>query len=492
MSKRSAENELNIPATKILKTTSLLSSTNERVLFRVLSFCISVELASTNINVSVLGGTKVKYSDSKLDLLRVCKDWNQVILKWSSREVMLDLNFRRKLVRSQMKCENEKRWDVLSIAYFTSHNDVLKSLTNPSTTKTRDDVMPPNKAELQELKLLIPPLAANLPNDQLQQITSLPVLSRSISLSQVTQIYIPFVKDDHTFQQLKSLTSLAKLYVFKYQMTTPLEVRSNSLKELDIDMEEFDEDGERIYHALNFTTLECPNLRRLRLSGLSLSSPSTPTPSSSSYAHLFECLDSDHMSNLRHLQLELRVDENGKKGEVGDEGEPAVAHLHSTSLQRLSLDNYYADYFFNVSLDCPNISSIYLRCIKFSLGPAFDSFCKLAANRNVTLWLDYITLHTPNGHLLRLEETNLHMTIDYKRSTRTLALARASLRKLSVNGSTLSFDDKPNEVVVEVDSEGVWVECDKRRSRYERARGDIRIEMEGEKDGEKGRLVLCK
>ena len=83
------------------------------------------------------------------------------------------------------------------------------------------------------------------------------------------------------------------------------------------------------------------------------------------------------------------------------------------------------------------------------------------------------------------------MTIDYKRSTRTLALARASLRKLSVNGNTLSFDDKPNEVVVEVESDDVCVTCDGRRSRFERTRGEVRIEMEGE-DGEKGRLVLCK
>jgi hypothetical protein len=83
------------------------------------------------------------------------------------------------------------------------------------------------------------------------------------------------------------------------------------------------------------------------------------------------------------------------------------------------------------------------------------------------------------------------MTIAYKRSTRTLALTRASLRKLSVNGNTLSFDDKPNAVVMEVDGEGVWVECDGRRSRYKCAR-DLRIEMEGDKDGEKGRLVLCK
>eukprot|EP00026_Physarum_polycephalum_P006934 Phypoly_transcript_06987.p1 GENE.Phypoly_transcript_06987~~Phypoly_transcript_06987.p1 ORF type:complete len:439 (+),score=129.56 Phypoly_transcript_06987:355-1671(+) len=438
--------------------------------------------------------------------MRVCTEWTQAIRKWSDREIMLDLNFRRKLVRSQMKCENEKRWDVLSIGYLTSlhGDDVLKTLNYNSEppAKTRDDVIAPPKAEEpeKELKVLVPPLCTNLPNDQLQQILALPFLSRSISPAQITQIYIPFVKEDLIFRQLPTLPSLAKLYVFKYQMTDPLEVKSASLRELDLDMEEFDEEGERIYHPLNFSTIECPNLHRLRLSGLALSPLSSSGDSSPSpYAHLFACLDSARMGRLRHLQLELRVDKSGEKGdqkrseedEKRDE-EKAVAHLRSTSLQRLSVDNYYADYFFNVSQDCPNITSVYLRCLKFTLGPAFDSFCKLAANRHVTLWLDYITLHTPNGHLLRLEETNLHTTIDYKRGTRTLAVARAGLRKLVVNGNTLSRDNMPNEVTIEVDEKGAWVACDGRRSWYERAQGDVRIEMEGEKDGEKGRIVLCK
>lgn len=483
MSKRAAEEE-NAPASKSLKVSPNpprpLSLAHEGVLFRVLSFCLSSEISSTNITVSVLGGTKVKCSDAKWDLMRVCKDWNEAIAKWSKREVMLDLNFRRKLVRSQMKCENEKRWDVLSIGYLTS----------------RDDVSTPNTDEpLQDLKDIIPPLACNLPTDQLQQITALPVLSRSLAPSQLTQIYIPYVQDDRLFRQLPSLSSLSSLCTFKYQMSSPFEIHSTSLKELDIDMEEFDEDGERIYHPLNFSTIDCPNLRRLRLSGLSLPPPSplSSSPSSpSSYAHLFECLDSSRMAHLRHLQLELRVDNAGGAGAGASVGEgEAVAHLHSTSLQRLSLDNYYADYFFNVSLDCPNMSSVYLRCIKLhTLGPAFDSFCKLAANRNVTLWLDYITLHMPNGLLLRLEETNLHMCVDYKRDTKTLVLARTALRNLSVNGNTLSFDDKPNASVVEVDGEGVWVECDGRRTRYARTQGEVRVKMEGERDGEKGQLVI--
>ena len=44
----------------------------------------------------------MKYSNEKWDLLRVCKDWNKVMMKWLTREVMLDLNFRRKLGRSQV------------------------------------------------------------------------------------------------------------------------------------------------------------------------------------------------------------------------------------------------------------------------------------------------------------------------------------------------------------------------------------------------------
>jgi hypothetical protein len=76
--------------------------------------------------------------------------------------------------------------------------------------------------------------------------------------------------------------------------------------------------------------------------------------------------------------------------------------------------------------------------------------------------------------------------------TRKLAVGRAGLRKLTVNGNTLSHDEKPNDVIIEVDENGAWVECSGRRSRYERAQGDVRIEMEGEKDGEKGRIVLCK
>ena len=255
------------------------------------------------------------------------------------------------------------------------------------------------------------------------------------------------MQDGYIFQQLSSLSSLTKLYVFKYLMTnTPLQVRSASLKELDIDFEEFDEEGERvssilsfllfysplpssllvspplpstplhpspllssplsslhftllhssfsllfvffififdsehIYQPLNFSALDCPNLRRLRLSGLSLSpslSSSPPTsshtntqllshplpfnsaPPSSPYAYLFECLDSFCMRHLRHIQLELSVEQSGQKTEEEGEEEGPMARLHSTSLQRLSLDNYYADYFFNVSLDCPNMSSVY-------------------------------------------------------------------------------------------------------------------------------------
>lgn len=110
---------------------------------------------------------------------------------------------------------------------------------------------------------------------------------------------------------------------------------------------------------MDFADLDCPNLRRLRMSGLSLPSPSSPS-SPSTFAHLFECLDSNRMAHLRHLQLELRLEEAAKdKKEISGESTPAAAHLHSTSLERLSLDNYYADYFFNVSLDCPNMSSVY-------------------------------------------------------------------------------------------------------------------------------------
>lgn len=114
-------------------------------------------------------------------------------------------------------------------------------------------------------------------------------------------------------------------------------------------------------------------------------------------------------------------------------------------------------------------------------------------NRNIKLWLDYITIHTPNGHHIRLEETNLHLTADYKPDTQKLVITRASLKKLLVNGSTLSFDDKLNATVIEIDKEGAWVECDGRRTRYDRREiktGDWKIEMEGENDGERGRIVL--
>lgn len=139
-----------------------------------------------------------------------------------------------------------------------------------------------------------------------------------------------------------------------------------------------------------------------------------------------------------------------------------------------------------------------MKCIKFSVGPAFESFCKIVGNRNVTLWLDYITLHTPNLQNLRFEETNLHLTVDYKPDIKKLVITRASLKTLLVNGSTLSFDEKLNMTVIEVNSDGVWVECNGKRSRFERREGgkevETRIEMEGEGEGEKGRIVLlpCK
>lgn len=112
----------------------------------------------------------------------------------------------------------------------------------------------------------------------------------------------------------------------------------------------------KVYNPLDFSNLVCPNLRRLRLSGLSLPSPS----SSPSFSKLFECLNSEQTPYLRHLQLELRLEQARQEVKEKKEESGADAYLHSTSLQRLSVDNYYADYFFNVSLDCPNLTSMYL------------------------------------------------------------------------------------------------------------------------------------
>jgi len=150
----------------------------------------------------------------------------------------------------------------------------------------------------------VPHLTNGLPADQLSQLLSLPILSRSISFSQLTQIYIPFLTDDYVFRNLSSFSSLLKLYIFKLQMKGKLDIASESIKELDIDVEEFDEDGDRIYHTFELATLTCPRLHRVRLSGLKLSS--------ANFSRLFEFVDSSKMSNLRHLQLELKLDEGVK------------------------------------------------------------------------------------------------------------------------------------------------------------------------------------
>lgn len=88
-----------------------------------------------------------------------------------------------------MKCENEKRWDVLSVGFLKSReNDVIKHLRITDTTT--DDVIQANKEDDVALKEVVPPLASNLPADQLEKILQLPLLSRNISLSQITQICI--------------------------------------------------------------------------------------------------------------------------------------------------------------------------------------------------------------------------------------------------------------------------------------------------------------
>lgn len=57
---------------------------------------------------------------------------------------------------------------------------------------------------------------------------------------------IPFLANNYIFQNLAALTSLRKLFVYKYQLKVPLVVYSESLMELDLDVEDFDEDGERV------------------------------------------------------------------------------------------------------------------------------------------------------------------------------------------------------------------------------------------------------
>lgn len=89
-----------------------------------------------------------------------------------------------------MKCENAKRWDVLSIGFLKSPDDDVTKHIRMETTIPGNSSLPNGESSKVELKSIVPPLAFDLPTDQLEKIMQLPLLSRIVSLSQITQLCI--------------------------------------------------------------------------------------------------------------------------------------------------------------------------------------------------------------------------------------------------------------------------------------------------------------
>lgn len=57
---------------------------------------------------------------------------------------------------------------------------------------------------------------------------------------------MPFLIDDYILREISAFHSLLKLHVFKYQLKGPFTLASESLRVLDLDVEEFDENGDRV------------------------------------------------------------------------------------------------------------------------------------------------------------------------------------------------------------------------------------------------------
>lgn len=63
-------------------------------------------------------------------------------------------------------------------------------------------------------------------------------------------LYLPILTDAKFFVNLElAFPRLERLFIFKYQVTESVQIESSSIRELDIDYEEFTSDGDRVSYS---------------------------------------------------------------------------------------------------------------------------------------------------------------------------------------------------------------------------------------------------